>query len=176
MARSCPSRSTLNARPPVRKRSPRILEADWVVLGPGSWFTSVIPHLMVPELREALEQTTARLVVVLNLEPQVGETHGYGPEDHLGALLEHAPGLRVHAVLAERRTVTDVETLRAAVASAGAALVLADLAELDAEQRTTARHDHGKLASAYRIDLRGGPGRAPRARVIDCHDRIAAWR
>jgi len=127
-----------------------ILEADWVVLGPGSWFTSVIPHLMVPELRDALERTKARLVVVLNLEPQAGETHGYGPEDHLGALFEHAPDLRVHAVLAERRTVTDVETLHAAVASAGAELVLADLAELDADERVTARHDHERLASAYR--------------------------
>jgi len=128
-----------------------ILEADWVLLGPGSWFTSVIPHLMVPELRDALERTTARLVVVLNLEPQAGETHGYGPEDHLGALFEHAPDLRIHAVLAERRTVIDVETLDAAVASAGAELVLADLAELDAEERVTARHDHERLASAYRI-------------------------
>ena len=127
-----------------------ILEADWVVLGPGSWFTSVIPHLMVPELREALERTTARLVVVLNLEPQAGETHGYGPEDHLGALFEHAPDLRVHAVLAERRTVTDVETLDAAVASAGAHLVLADLAELGPGEQVTARHDPELLAAAYR--------------------------
>ena len=43
-----------------------ILEADWVVLGPGSWFTSVIPHLMLPALRDALERTSAHLVVVLN--------------------------------------------------------------------------------------------------------------
>jgi len=138
-----------------------ILEADWVVLGPGSWFTSVIPHLMVPELRDALERTKARLVVVLNLEPQAGETHGYGPEDHLGALFEHAPDLRVHAVLAERRTVIDVETLHAAVASAGAELVLADLAELDAEQRVTAHHDHERLASAYRT-------------IFEADDRTAA--
>ena len=127
-----------------------ILEADWVVLGPGSWFTSVIPHLMLPSLRDALERTTARLVVALNLEPQAGETGGYGPEDHLGALLEHAPDLRIHTVLAERSTVTDVETLSAAVASAGAGLVLADLAERDEEGRVTARHDPGLLAAAYR--------------------------
>ena len=127
-----------------------VLEADWVVLGPGSWFTSVIPHLMLPSLRIALEQTTARLVVVLNLEPQAGETVGYGPEDHLGALLEHAPDLRIHTVLAEQSTVTDVETLAAAVASAGAQLVLADLAERDDEGRVRARHDAELLAAAYR--------------------------
>ncbi len=127
-----------------------ILEADWVVLGPGSWFSSVIPHLLLPPLRDALERTAARLVVVLNLEPQAGETHGYAPEDHLAALFDHAPDLRVHAVLAERRTVADVETLRTAVASAGAELVLADLAELDDAGRVTARHDHGRLAEACR--------------------------
>jgi uncharacterized cofD-like protein len=127
-----------------------IRDADWVVLGPGSWFTSVIPHLMVPTLRDALEHTEARLVVVLNLEPQAGETHGYGPEDHLGALFEHAPELRIHTVVAERRSVSDPETLAAAVASAGGRLVVADLAELDESGRPLARHDPELLASAYR--------------------------
>ena len=70
--------------------------ADWVVLGPGSWFTSVIPHLMVPELRRAIGETDARILIVLNLEEQAGETGGFAPEDHLAALLEHAPELKVH--------------------------------------------------------------------------------
>ena len=89
-------------------------------------------------------------MVVLNLEPQDGETGGYGPEDHLGALLEHAPDLAIHTVLAERSTVSDVETLRAAVGSAGGELVLADLAERDGDGRVTPRHDHDLLAAAYR--------------------------
>ncbi len=127
-----------------------ILEADWVVLGPGSWFTSVIPHLMLPSLRDALERTSARLVVVLNLEPQDGETGGFGPGDHLAVLLDHAPGLRIHTVLAERTTVTDSEGLEAAVREAGGVLVTADLAELDEAGRVTPRHDHERLASAYR--------------------------
>ena len=54
-----------------------------MVLGPGSWFTSVIPHLMVPELRRALVQTDGRVVLVLNLDEQEGETPGFGPADHL---------------------------------------------------------------------------------------------
>jgi uncharacterized cofD-like protein len=127
-----------------------ILDADWVVLGPGSWFSSVIPHLLLPALRDALEHTDARLVVVLNLEPQDGETGGYGPEDHLGALLEHAPDLRIHTVLAEQSSVHDVDTLQAAVGSAGGQLVLADLAERDDRGRVTPRHDHALLAAAYR--------------------------
>ena len=60
-----------------------IAAADVVSLGPGSWYTSVLPHLLVPRLRAALAATAARVVVVLNLEPQPGETDGFSPEEHL---------------------------------------------------------------------------------------------
>jgi uncharacterized cofD-like protein len=122
-----------------------VRDADWVVLGPGSWFTSVIPHLMVPALREALGQTTARVVVVLNLAPQAGETGGFGPEDHLAALLEHAPGLKVHTVLVDPGSVTEIDELERTVASYGARLVVDDVARGDG----THRHDPEKLARAY---------------------------
>jgi len=118
---------------------------DWVILGPGSWFTSVIPHLMVPELRAAIAETDARVIVVLNLEDQEGETSGYGPEDHLAALVEHAPHLKVDAVLADRTATKDVADLERAAASYGASLVVADIAIGDG----TARHDPVKLAEAY---------------------------
>ncbi len=104
-----------------------VLEAEWVVLGPGSWFTSVIPHLLVPALRESLEATSARLVVVLNLAEQEGETGGFGPEDHLDALVQYAPRLRVHAVVADPRTVLDRDRLHARVAAWGARLVIAEV-------------------------------------------------
>ena len=55
--------------------------ADWVVFGPGSWFTSVLPHLMVPDLAHAICTTGARRLVVLNLAPQQGETTGFSPGD-----------------------------------------------------------------------------------------------
>jgi uncharacterized cofD-like protein len=120
--------------------------ADWVVLGPGSWFTSVIPHLMVPELREALVQTDARVVLVLNLDEQAGETPGFGPEDHLAALAEHAPDLKVPTVLADRVTVgTGLAELEHLVAAYGAELVVADVAVGDG----TPRHDPRRLADAY---------------------------
>ena len=60
-----------------------IAQADVVSLGPGSWYTSVLPHLLVPLLRAALAAAQARVVVVLNLEPQPGETDGFSPEEHL---------------------------------------------------------------------------------------------
>jgi len=127
-----------------------VYAADWVVLGPGSWFTSVIPHLLVPELREALVTCRARRVVTLNLEPQAGETTGYSPENHLEVLGQHAPDLKLDVVLADRKSVVDLDKLRATAASFGAALVVADVAEEDGSPR----HDPVKLAAAYAGFLR----------------------
>ncbi len=122
-----------------------ILAADWVVLGPGSWYTSVIPHLLVPQLREALVRTDARVLVNLNLEAQQGETAGYGPLDHLGALHEHAPDLQIATVLADPTTVADGEELASAVASWGGELIIAPVARTDGSPR----HDAVRLAAAY---------------------------
>jgi len=136
--------------PPDPAVSPAVLaairDADWVVLGPGSWFTSVIPHLLVPQLREALAATDARLIVVLNLAEQQGETHGFGPADHLAVLAEHAPDLSVHTVLADRESVgEDLAELRDLVEAMGARLVVDDVALADGSPR----HDPHKLAAAY---------------------------
>jgi uncharacterized cofD-like protein len=129
-----------------------VQEADWVVLGPGSWYTSVIPHLLLPDLRSALVSTGGRIVVCLNLEGQVGETFGYAAEDHLAALHEHAPDLQIDTVLADPRSVSDQPALEAAVATWGARLWVADVALGDG----TARHDPGKLAAAYQQIIDGG--------------------
>jgi uncharacterized cofD-like protein len=122
-----------------------VAAADWVVLGPGSWFTSVIPHLLVPELRQALVRSTARKVVTLNLEPQAGETDGFSPETHLEVLAAHAPDLRLDVVLADGSSVVDEAQLRDVAASLGARLVVADVAADDGSPR----HDPVKLATAY---------------------------
>lgn len=126
--------------------------ADWVVLGPGSWFTSVIPHLMVPALREAIVGSDARVVVTLNLVEQAGETGGFEAADHLAVLAEHAPDLRVHTVLADSRHARDgLADLEDVVKATGADLVLADVAHADG----TARHDPVKLAAAYDAIMSG---------------------
>lgn len=119
-----------------------IRAADWVVVGPGSWYTSVIPHLMVPELARALDETRSRLIVVLNLAPQVGETHGFSPADHLRVLREHAPGIRIDTVVADRRRVPDRDALQEAVGRDGSRLILADIAASDG----TPRHVPSRLA------------------------------
>ena len=131
--------------PACREALAAVAAADWVVLGPGSWFTSVIPHLLVPELRQSLVQSAARKAVVLNLEPQVGETDGFSPERHLEVLAAHAPELRLDVVLADRAAVPDQPLLERVAGSLGAELVVADLAVADGSPR----HDPVKLAVAY---------------------------
>ena len=64
--------------------------SDGPSLQPGSWFTSVLPHLLVPELADALISTRARRLVALNLVPQLGETGGFSPHTHLEVLADHA--------------------------------------------------------------------------------------
>ena len=126
-----------------------VLEADWVVLGPGSWFTSVLPHLLVPRLRDALVATSARTLVCLNLAAQPGETSGFSPEAHLEVLAAHAPELSVDVVLADQDAVGDGRGLMATVSGTGARLVLAPVARGDG----TPRHDPARLAEALAIVL-----------------------
>jgi uncharacterized cofD-like protein len=126
--------------------------ADWVVLGPGSWFTSVLPHLLVPELAEALLRTRARRLVALNLAPQPGETAGFSPHAHLEVLAEHAPELAVDVVLADRGAVEGTRAeLEKAVGLLGGRLVLADLAMGDGSPR----HDPRRLAGAFALIFEG---------------------
>jgi len=136
------------ADPPAVPEAVRaVLDADWVVLGPGSWFTSVLPHLLVPELSAALHVTAARRLVVLNLVPQPGETGGFSPNRHLEVLAGHAPGLSVDVVLADTKAVGTgaLDDLEEAAGILGARLVLADVAAADG----TPRHDPERLAHAY---------------------------
>lgn len=76
--------------PATRQAVDAIMAADLVVLGPGSWFTSVIPHVMVPGLAAALRATTARRALVLNLVAEPGRRRAspssvictYSPSTH----------------------------------------------------------------------------------------------
>jgi uncharacterized cofD-like protein len=125
-----------------------------VVLGPGSWFTSVLPHLLVPELSAALHETSARRCVTMNLGQQKGETDGFSSEAHLEVLAAHAPQLRVDAVLADPSAVEDPAVLARAASSLGADLVMRQVGLGDG----TARHDPLRLAAAYRDVFAGVVG------------------
>jgi uncharacterized cofD-like protein len=139
--------SLIPANPPACPDAVQAIgAADWVVLGPGSWFTSVLPHLLVPELAAALVGTRARRLVALNLAPQPGETEGFSPHAHLEVLADHAPALAIDVVLADREATRGATAeLEKAARLLGARLVLADLAMGDGSPR----HDPRRLAGAF---------------------------
>jgi uncharacterized cofD-like protein len=133
-------------RPPACAEAVKAVDdADWVVLGPGSWFTSVIPHLLVPELAEAIISTSARRAVVLNLAPQLGETTGFTPDAYLQALREQAPRLRLDLVVADPSSVADPATLTKVASAMGADLVVAEVHRRDHR----AQHDPARLARVF---------------------------
>jgi 2-phospho-L-lactate transferase/gluconeogenesis factor (CofD/UPF0052 family) len=110
----------------------------------------VLPHLLVPGLAGAMLSTRARRVVVLNLAPQDQgtqdkETEGRPPSAHLEVLADHAPGLQVDVVLADRQTFGAADGLEKAADLLGARLVFADVAMDDGSPR----HDPARLARAY---------------------------
>ncbi|MPV37911.1 gluconeogenesis factor YvcK family protein [Georgenia subflava] len=125
--------------------------ADWVVLGPGSWYTSVIPHLLVPELYRALHETTAHRALTINLTAQVGETSGMTAADHVRSLHEHAPDLRLDVILADPTAVEDIDDLTDAASGCGARVLLRQIGGGDARDR----HDPLRLAAAYRDAFEG---------------------
>lgn len=117
--------------------------ADWLIFGPGSWYTSVIPHLLVPELAAAVVASPARRLVTLNLAAEK-ETLGLSVADHLAALGWYLPELKVDLVLADGKAVGDPEPVHRAAESLGARLVLAPVAVADGSPR----HDPAALAAA----------------------------
>jgi len=120
-----------------------ISAADLITFGPGSWFTSVLPHLLLPEMATAITASKASRLVVLNLAAQQGETEGFSPEQHLDVLSAHAPNLRVDSVLADRASVALPQRLTSAAARLGASLDLQDVAVPG-----TARHDPSRLSAS----------------------------
>ncbi|MBR6459325.1 MAG: uridine diphosphate-N-acetylglucosamine-binding protein YvcK [Actinomycetaceae bacterium] len=132
--------------PPAQQEAlDAIDEADWVVFGPGSWFTSVIPHLLVPEMREALEKTKARKVLSLNLLAEK-ETSGMKASEHVTSFREYAPELGINVVLADPSAVDSIRELDEAASQCGARVLLRQVRMGDGSPR----HDPLRLAAAYR--------------------------
>jgi uncharacterized cofD-like protein len=122
-----------------------IQSADWVILGPGSWYTSVLPHLLVPDLLSALVKSPARRCVTLNVAPQPGETEGFGSSTYLEVLAVHAPDLQIDVVVADANALVDRPMLEDTVSALGGELVIADIAARDGSPR----HDLNRLAATY---------------------------
>jgi uncharacterized cofD-like protein len=120
-----------------------VAEADWLIFGPGSWYTSVIPHLLMPGLAAAIVASPARRLVTLNLAEEK-ETLGLSVAGHLAALRWYLPELKIDTVIADEKAVGDPEPVRHAAESLGARLTLAPVAVSD----DSARHDPAALGAA----------------------------
>ncbi|OXZ40824.1 hypothetical protein B9N58_05555 [Finegoldia magna] len=75
---------------PLKESIDSIMDADIVLLGPGSLYTSIIPNLLVTDISQALKKTKAEVVYILNIMTQPGETNGYSVTDHVAAIIDHA--------------------------------------------------------------------------------------
>jgi uncharacterized cofD-like protein len=84
--------------PATKSAVQAIRDADVLIFGPGSLYTSVLPNLLVPGIREAVLASKAFKIYICNVMTQPGETDGYGAYDHVKALIDHVgkavPGLR----------------------------------------------------------------------------------
>ena len=131
--------------------------ADLVILGPGSLYTSVIPNLLIPEVRAAIKETRGSVVYVCNVMTQPGETDGYTAADHLDALYRHGLTGLVDVVLVNDAPVS--ADLVASYQRLGARTVVADEDRLKgagvkvthahvAAESNVVRHDSARLAQA----------------------------
>lgn len=130
-----------------------ILDADVVTIGPGSWFSSVIPHLLVPDITAALNETSATVVVILNLSPEAGETHGFTTERHIHVFAQHAPEVKVDYFLADDFnpiTQGERDNLCRAAEALDAKVVFCPVREVDENGAGVNRHDPEKLAAALK--------------------------
>jgi uncharacterized cofD-like protein len=118
-----------------------IRDADQVVLGPGSLFTSLIATILVPGVRKALQETSATRVFVCNARMQKGETEGLDAAAHVGSLLAHAGANTVDVVVVQSPAlpVDGIDT--ASVGALGVRVVEADLAS------ESGAHDPERLAA-----------------------------
>ncbi|MGO2753794.1 gluconeogenesis factor YvcK family protein [Brachybacterium alimentarium] len=136
---------------PPRPRVPEdvleaIARADWIFVGPGSWYTSVLPHLMIPEIAEAIRTSPARRCITTNLSVGAQEAEGMTSLDMLDVLLEHADGCRFDALVADPTTLDDALELAQAAKARGIRALLRQVSVGDGRPH----HDPVRLAAAYR--------------------------
>jgi uncharacterized cofD-like protein len=134
-----------------------IKEADYIVIGPGSLYTSIVPNLLVPEIQAAIAKVKIPRIYVCNIMTQPGETEGYSVSDHIRAL-DRVCGQRIFdAVLVQRKSPSPESLRRYAqkschpvfldredVAQLGCRVILANVMDED-EEKGYVRHDPQRL-------------------------------
>jgi uncharacterized cofD-like protein len=140
---------------PLPKALGAIQQADLILLGPGSLYTSILPNLLIPEIVNAIAKSKAPRVYISNLMTQPGETSGYALADHLRAIERHTPRRVIDWVVANRQAVSPEVAKR--YRAQGAEPVTVDIADLQKlgyrvvldnllEEHGVIRHNPARLA------------------------------
>lgn len=146
-------------RPPALPRAVEaIREADYIIIGPGSLYTSIIPNLLVPEIAEAIAERDVPRIYVCNIMTQPGETQGYTVSDHIRAIDAVCGKPLFNAVLVQKRVPSANSLIRYAqensfpvvldrevVVRMGRRIILASVMEED-EKTGLLRHNPERLA------------------------------
>ena len=133
--------------PPARIEAlSAIAHAEWITMGPGSWISSVLPHLLIPAQRDALISSKAQKILLLNLDPHPSqggdELAGKSPQEHLKLIAKYAPHLMLSYVIADTSVVQQPAELEKLVKTFGGRLITADLRQ----ERGSIHHNVEKLA------------------------------
>ncbi len=130
-----------------------IANADWLTFGPGSWFSSVLPHLLLKEQLEGIVSSKARKIIFLNLDANPSATGdefaGSTPAEHLRLIRRFAPALGCDLAVVDQSIMTNMEmsrALEAIVKEMGGRMIVADLATSPGSNH----HDPKKLVSVFR--------------------------
>lgn len=135
---------------------PQTLEAltaaDFITMGPGSWFSSVLPHVLVEEQRSALSHSKAKKILIVNLDasnhPSLstkGEFAGYSPEEHLEIFHRYAPDIALDYIVADSSMIDHRDALSTLAREYGGELITADLRSTS----SPLHHDQRKLTSLF---------------------------
>lgn len=123
-----------------------IRTADWITMGPGSWFSSVIPHLLVPMQLDALARSKAKKILILNLDALSNssgdEFAGSTPEEHLEFFHAYAPDLSIDYFLVDNSVVRNEGALARMARKLGGQVVAADIRKAPG----SIHHDVSELA------------------------------
>lgn len=155
--------SRLRLEPAEPAACPQALEsvatADTLVFGPGSWYTSVLAHLLVPGIADAVARSRARRILVLNASPQRGEAEGFSADTYLRTWSQLFPALGLDDIVVDPSCVTNRDALVAAARALGARVHLADVLA-----GPGGPHDPDRLASALETMI--APAAAGTARPV----------
>ena len=108
-----------------------IRTADWITMGPGSWFSSVMPHLLVPMQLDALSRSKAKKILILNLDAHSNTTGeefaGSTPEEHLELFCEYAPDVLIDYFLVDKSVIRDEMALSVIARKLGGQIVAVEI-------------------------------------------------